>query len=420
MAGENTASTEVATIASVEATVIAAARASYGRLVALLAARDGDLAASEDALSEAFAAALQAWPTRGIPANPDAWLLTTARNRLINAHRHEAVMLRGIDEILRRMDAPSAAQEPIPDQRLALMFVCAHPAIQEDIRTPLMLQTILGLDAAQIASAFLVSPTTMGQRLVRAKAKIKAAGIGFKIPDLDVLPGRLEDVLSAIYAAFGTSFDAVAGSDDRNVSLAEEAIFLARLLVALMPQEPEALGLLALMLYIDARAAARWGPDGAFVPLKQQDASLWTREKIIEAESLLFKASKLDRLGRFQIEAAIQSIHVQAPITGATNWSALRAFHELLLTHRPSIGAFVSYAAVLQAMGQGRAALDVLFSLEADDVSTYQPYWVTLAAAHRACQEDAAAAVAMDRAIGLTENPKVRAFLLRERGAGSV
>ncbi len=397
-------------------TVVAAARASYGRLIALLAARDGDLAASEDALSEAFASALKVWPSRGIPANPDAWLLTTARNRLINAHRHEAVKMRGIDEILRRMDAPSAAQEPIPDQRLALMFVCAHPAIQEDIRTPLMLQTILGLDAAQIASAFLISPTTMGQRLVRAKAKIKAAGIGFKIPDLDVLPERLEDVLSAIYAAFGTSFDAVAGSDDQNVSLAAEAIFLARLLVALLPQEPEALGLLALMLYSDARSAARWGPDGTFISLKSQDASLWDRAKIIEAEGLLFQASKLNRLGRFQIEAAIQSIHVQAPITGATNWAALRSFHELLLTHRPSIGAYVSYAAVLQAMGQGQAALEVLFSLDASDVSTYQPYWVTLAAAHRACDDSTAATLAMDRAIGLTENPKVRTFLLREWG----
>ncbi|MFN5553824.1 MAG: RNA polymerase sigma factor [Hyphomonadaceae bacterium] len=396
-------------------TVVGAARASYGRLVALLAARDGDLAASEDALSEAFAAALETWPKRGIPTNPDAWLLTTARNRLINAHRHEAVKLRGMDEILRRMDAPSAAQEPIPDQRLALMFVCAHPAIQEDVRTPLMLQTILGLDAAQIASAFLVSPTTMGQRLVRAKAKIKAAGIGFKIPDLDALPARLEDVLSAIYAAFGTSFDAVAGSDDRNISLAEEAIFLARLLVSLMPQEPEALGLLALMLYVDARKAARWGPDGDFVPLKDQDATLWERAKIIEAEDLLVRASKLNRLGRFQIEAAIQSIYIQAPITGTTNWAALRSFHELLLTHRPSIGAFVSYAAVLQAMGQGRSALDVLFSLDAGDVSTYQPYWVTLAAAHRACEEGDAAAAAMERAIGLTENPKVRAFLLSQR-----
>lgn len=417
MVGVRTPSAEVAKAASVESAVVAAARASFGRLIALLAARDGDLAASEDALSEAFAAALKVWPTRGIPANPDAWLLTTARNRLINAHRHEAVKARGMDEILRRMDAPSAAQEPIPDKRLALMFVCAHPAIQEDIRTPLMLQTILGLDAGRIASAFLISPTTMGQRLVRAKAKIKAAGIGFKVPDLDALPERLEDVLSAIYAAFGASFDAVPGSDDSNMSLAEEAIFLARVLVSLMPQEPEALGLLALMLYVDARKAARWGPDGAFVPLKDQDATLWERAKIVEAEDLLVRASKLNRLGRFQIEAAIQSIHVQAPITGTTNWAALRSFHELLLTQRPSIGAFVSYAAVLQAMGQGRSALEVLSSLDASDVSTYQPFWVTLAAAHRACGEEEAAARAMERAIGLTENPRVRAFLLGERSA---
>jgi RNA polymerase sigma-70 factor, ECF subfamily len=418
MVGTRTKSTEVAQAVSVEIVVVATARASYGRLVALLAGRDGDLAASEDALSEAFASALETWPLRGIPTNPDAWLLTTARNRLLNARRHEAIRLRGMDEILHRMDTISATQEAIADQRLALMFVCAHPAIREDIRTPLMLQTILGLDAAQIASAFLISPTTMGQRLVRAKAKIKAAGIGFRIPDIDALPARLEDVLAAIYAAFGTSFDAVIGSDDCMTSLADEAIFLARLVVSLLPQEPEALGLLALMLYVDARKNARWGPDGSFIPLKDQNANLWARAKIEEADDLMFRASKLGCLGRFQIEAAIQSIHIQTPITGSTNWAALRAFHESLLTNRPSVGAFVSYAAVLQAMGQGRSALGVLFSLDPALVITYQPYWVTLAAAHRVCHEVSAAAVALERAVGLTENPKVRAFLLKEKDVG--
>jgi RNA polymerase sigma-70 factor, ECF subfamily len=395
--------------------IIASARASYGRLVALLASRDGDIASSEDALSEAFAAALKTWPKAGVPDNPDAWLLIAARNRRANQHRHDEVKIAQMGELLIRFEQGSANPEPIPDRRLALLFVCAHPAIQEDMRTPLMLQAILGLDAATIASAFLVSPTTMGQRLVRVKAKIKAAGIGFHLPDLDVFPDRLEDVLSAIYVAFGTSWDNVAGTYDGNQDLAAEAIFLARVIVALMPKEPEALGLLALMLYIDARREARWQSDGAFVPLKEQNPRLWSRDKIIEAEGLLVSASRLGRFGRFQCEAAIQSVHVQAPITGQTNWTALKTLHEMLIDKRPSVGAYVSYSAVLLAMGSPSQALEVLHALATDDVETYQPYWVTLAAALDEWGDGLGANSALERAIGLTENASVRQFLLKTR-----
>jgi RNA polymerase sigma-70 factor (ECF subfamily) len=400
---------------SIDDVIVTSARASYGRLVALLASRDGDIASSEDALSEAFAAALKTWPKTGVPENPDAWLLVVARNRLANQHRHVGVKLAHMNELLSRLEERSSVSEPIPDRRLALMFVCAHPAIQEDMRTPLMLQTILGLDAATIASAFLVSPTTMGQRLVRVKAKIKAAGIGFQMPDLDVLPDRLEDVLAAIYVAFGTSWDNVAGTDDGNQDLTVEAIFLARVVVALMPTEPEALGLLALMLYIDARSDARSLGDGTFVPLKEQNPRLWSRNKIIEAESLLVSASRLGRFGRFQCEAAIQSVHVQAPIIGQTNWTALKTLHEMLIDKRPSVGAYVSYGAVLLAMGSASQALEVLFALPADDVETYQPYWVTLAAALDERGDALGANSARDRAIGLTENASVRRFLLKAR-----
>lgn len=394
-------------------TVVERARASYGRLIALLSARDGDIAASEDALSEAFAAALRAWPRTGIPANPDAWLLTTARNQLRNAYRHETVKLKAIDEILIRMDASDAKPATIPDMRLALMFVCAHPAIQEDMRTPLMLQTILGLDAGQIGSAFLVSPTTMGQRLVRAKAKIKLAGIGFALPDRDVMAERLDDVLSAIYAAFGTVWDGVDGDGGGQPSLAGEAIFLARLIVSLLPGEPEALGLLALMLYIEARRPARAGPDGAFIPLREQDARLWRRDLILEAEAILTHAGALGRVGRFQLEAAIQSVHVQTPVTGSVNWAALRSLHELLLQHRPSIGAFVSYAAVLLGMGLVEAAREVLDSLEPSDVAHYQPYWVTRHAVLAATQ-DGEAEAALKRAVSLTRSASVCAYLLAQ------
>jgi RNA polymerase sigma-70 factor, ECF subfamily len=389
----------------------ASARASYGRLVALLAARDGDIAASEDALSEAFAAALTAWPKGGVPDNPDAWLLTVARNRLANRHRHEGVKLSLTGEFLLRLEERSSSGETMPDKRLALMFVCAHPAIQEDMRTPLMLQTVLGLDAARIAAAFLVSPTTMGQRLVRAKSKIKAAGIGFALPELEALPSRLDDVLQAIYAAFNTSWEGTADRDGGSIELADEAIFLARMIVSLLPNEPEALGLLALLLHCDARRAARLGPSGQFIPLKQQDGKLWSRDKIIEAEGYLVQASRMARFGRFQCEAAIQSVHAQAAITRKTNWVALKALYELLLHHRPSIGGFVSYGAVLLAMEQTTQALDVLASLDQGDVASYQPYWVTLAAARDASGDTTQAEIARQHAISLTNNPSVRAFL---------
>jgi RNA polymerase sigma-70 factor (ECF subfamily) len=277
-----------------------------------------------------------------------------------------------------------------------------------------MLQTVLGMDAQRIASAFLVSPTTMGQRLVRAKAKIKAAGIGFQLPDLEHLPARLDDVLCAIYVAFGTAWDGVAEAKDGRAALADEAIFLARIVVALMPEEPEALGLLALMLYIDARKGARWDADKGFVPLKDQDSKLWSRDKIIEAEHLLSSASRKLRFGRFQCEAAIQSVHVQAPINGKTNWKALKTLHEMLLQHRPSVGAFVSYGAVLLGMGNADQALEVLHSLDEGDIAHYQPYWVTLAAAHDVLGDKPAASAARSRAIDLTDNAAIQAFLLAE------
>ena len=234
-----------------------AARASYGRLLAVMAARSRDIAASEDALSEAFLAALRTWPGSGVPANPDAWLLTAARNSLKNMARHQGVIDASALDLALLQDEATTESHVVPDDRLKLLFVCAHSAIDTSVRTPLMLQTVLGLDAAQIGAAFLVAPATMGQRLVRAKAKIKDAGLRFELPTVEDMPERLEDVLNAIYAAYGTSWDAVAGADTGCPDLGEEALFLSRLLVALLPAEPEARGLLALMLYCESRRAAR-------------------------------------------------------------------------------------------------------------------------------------------------------------------
>lgn len=388
-----------------------AARVSYGRLLALLAARSRDIAASEDALAEAFVAALRTWPAGGVPDNPDAWLLTAARNQLRNAARHRLVAEASAVDLALLQDDTAPDPHELPDDRLKLLFVCAHPAIDEAVRTPLMLQTVLGLDAVQIGAAFLVAPATMGQRLVRAKAKIKDAGMRFELPNAEDMPERVSDVLNAIYAAYGTSWDAVAGADTGSLDLAEEALFLGRLLVALLPGQPEARGLLALMLYCESRRAARRDADGRFVPLKRQDASRWSREMIVEAESQLTIASRAGVFGRFQCEAAIQSVHAQRPITGQPRHEALATLYGLLATHCPSVGVLVAQAAARVEAGEPDEALQVLRRLDATEVGGHQPYWVTLAAALDAAGDRPAARRALQTAIGLTEDAAVRAYL---------
>jgi RNA polymerase sigma-70 factor (ECF subfamily) len=392
------------------------ARASYGRLLAVLAARSRDIAASEDALANAFLAALRRWPVDGVPDNPDAWLLTAARNGLRNMLRHQGVVeASALDLALLQNEAADDAQT-VPDDRLKLLFVCAHPAIEALVRTPLMLQTVLGLDASQIGAAFLVAPATMAQRLLRAKAKIKKAGLRFELPSTEDMPARLDDVLAAIYAAYGTSWDALPGADTGYLDLADEALFLSRLLVALLPNEPEARGLLALMLYCEARRPARRGPDGAFIPLKQQDARLWTSELIVEGENELSLAARSGVFGRYQCEAAIQSVHIQSPITGRTNHDALATLYGLLAARCPSVGVLVAQAAARVEAGAPEQALAVLNQLLPADVGSYQPYWVTLARATASLGDDEGAHAAMQRAIGLTEDPAIRAFLTQSAG----
>lgn len=388
-----------------------AARDAYGRLMALLVSRSRDIAASEDALSEAFVAALRTWPVDGVPANPQAWLLTAARNNLHNMRRHQGVVDASAADLALLQDEAAPEAPSLPDDRLKLLFVCAHPAIDAAVRTPLMLQTVLGLDAAQIAAAFLVAPATMGQRLVRAKAKIRDAGLRFELPAAEDMPERLEDVLAAVYAAYGTSWDAVPGADTRQHDLADEALFLGRLLVTLLPDEPEPRGLLALMLYCEARRPARRAADGSFVPLNRQDAGLWRRDLIVEAERHLTTAAQRRIFGRYQCEAAIQSVHVQRPITGRTNHEALATLYALLARHSPSVGVLVAQAAAMVEAEDPTNALVVLSGLSPPDVTGYQPYWVTLARAETAVGHHASALSSLERAIGLTEDPAVRAYL---------
>jgi RNA polymerase sigma-70 factor (ECF subfamily) len=388
------------------------ARASYGRLVAYLAARSGDIAAAEDALADAFAAALETWPSRGVPDAPEAWLLTAARRRMVDAARHAQV---------RDAWAPALALEAratptdtdFPDDRLKLLFVCAHPAIDAAARAPLMLQTVFGFDAARIAPAFLTSPAAMAQRLVRAKTKIRDAGIAFAVPEARELPARLDGVLEAIYAAYGSAWDDVAGADPRHRGLAEETIWLASLTAWLLPKEPEALGLVALLLYCEARRAARRAGD-AFVPLSHQDTARWSRPMIEQAEAALSAAARLGRRGRFQLEAAIQSAHVARRCTGQPAWSEIALLYEGLVREAPTLAALVGRAAAVAEAVAAGAGLELLDAIDPHDAATYQPYWALRA--HLLTRDGRVdAGAAYDRAIGLAEDPAVRAWLARRR-----
>lgn len=391
-----------------------AVRDSYGRLLAFLAARSRDLAGAEDALSDALKTALETWPCTGVPEKPEAWLLVVARRKLVDAVRHDRVRMEAAPHLI------AAAQEAyemtdkfivFPDDRLKLLFVCAHPAIDAAARTPMMLQTVLGLDAARIASAFLVQPSAMGQRLTRAKSKIRASGLGFELPEPKQLPERLDSVLEAIYAAYGSGWDDVTGADARRKGLTGEALTLGRLLVELMPAEPEAKGLLALMLHCKARRNARRTDDGAYVPLLDQDVARWSRETIQEAEQWLTEASRANRFGRFQFEAAIQSAHAQRVRTGRTDWEAIALLYEGLVSLSPAIGARVGHAAaVAEAKGPERG-WTLLQAISAADVADYQPYWALAAHLLTRMGRSLEAATAYSRAIGLCEDPAMREFL---------
>ena len=396
------------------------ARESYGKLVAFLAARDRDIAAAEDALSDALAAALADWPRRGAPANPEGWLIVTARRRKLDAARRRRVADEAGEALRLAAEELQAAEDagPIPDRRLALMFVCAHPAIDESVRAPLMLQTILGLDAAAIASAFLVSPAAMGQRLARAKAKIRLAGAPFRIPEPEELPERLGAVLDAIYAAFAHGWAEAFAEDPHGRNLAEEAIWLGRLVAALAPDEPEALGLLALMLYADSRRAARRDAAGRYVPLAEQDVARWNATAIDEAERLLKTAGDRRAPGRFQLEAAIQSAHAARRRGGATDWPSIAALYDALYLLTGSKVVAVNRAVAVAEAEGATAGLTQLDAAAADGgLEGYQSYWAARAELCARAGRKSEAAAAYHRAIGLEFDAATRDFLLARLSA---
>ena len=398
----------------------AVARRSYGKLIAYLSARTRDVAGAEDALSEAFAAALADWPAHGIPRTPEAWLLTVARRKLIDSARRAQSGAAAADvmQLIRELAEADEDAAHIPDDRLRLMFACAHPAIDRGVRAPLMLQVILGFDAAAIASAFLVSPAAMGQRLARSKNKIRQAGIPFRVPGQEELRERLDVVLDAIYAVYAEGWTDPLGTETRRRNLAEEGIWLGRLVVSLLPDAPEALGLLALMLHTEARRDARRDAEGDYVPLATQDVARWNAELIDEAEALLFRASALQVIGRYQIEAAVQSAHVVRRRSGSADWAAIASLYDALLALTGSPVVAINRAVALAETRGPQAGLAAMDALAGDArLVDYQPYWAARAGLLSRCGTREEADEAYARAIGLESDPAVRRFLQRQRGA---
>ncbi len=385
-----------------------AARASYGKLLAQMAARTGDIMAAEDALSDAFARALEVWPRDGVPERPEAWLMTTAKNKLIDAQRRARRIV--VTDQVPKMPETTEDPDQIPDDRLRLMFVCAHPAIDAGIRTPLMLQTVLGIEAKQIANAFLIPPGTLSQRLVRAKRKIRDARIPFALPDASDTGARMSAVLEAVYGAYASDW-----LDDPQ-PLAEEAVFLSQILAELVPDNAEALGLCALTGFLHSRRKARV-VEGVMVPLPEQDIDLWDKALTRRSAALLERAGGLGQIGRFQLEAAIQLVHADRAAIGVTDWRALSKLYAGLNTLFPTIGGAVSQAAVVAEDAGPEQGLVMLDKIDAGAVRTFQPAWAVRAHCLAALGRKREAHDAYETAIKLATHGPTRRWLEIRRQA---
>lgn len=391
------------------------ARESFGRLVSWLAYQWRDIAAAEDAMSEALLKALMHWPEKGIPSSPEAWLLTVAKRQLLQKVRHEKLALASrffsaVDEDFTDDDMLQLVAE-IPDKRLALMLTCAHPEIEEAMRMPLMLQSVLGLQANEIASAMLVSPGALAQRLVRAKQTIRAQQLSYDEAQINDLPDRIQFVLEAIYGAYGIGNDDLDGIEIRISDLTQEAIFLCNLVCELLPTSAEAKGLLALMLFNQARKPAHSSTDDIFIPLAQKDPQLWDKKMIQQADNILLDAFTQRKPGYFQLEAAVQSAHCHRLFTGITPWKAIADLYRQINQHFPTQGSLVAGAVAIAEAGHPQAAIEQLEGMDKKFTQTFQPWWVAKAHILTLTQDHRTARAALDRAIGLSTQKKIINYL---------
>ncbi|MFK8031081.1 MAG: RNA polymerase sigma factor [Gammaproteobacteria bacterium] len=404
-----------------------AARLAYGRLLAALCQNGASLSEAEDALGDAFVRALDRWPIKGVPKSPDAWLLTTARRIVIDQARHANVVKRSQATRELEVQPGSFCSELVPiieelaerdcdinDRRIELMMLCAHPEIAANARAPLMLQSVLGLTVQKMSAAFLVSPSALGQRLARAKKSIAKKALPFSVPDAATRAERVCDVLEATYAAFSTAYETLESAKDSRHGLAHEAIWLGQILAHQLKHHAEAHGLLSLMLFIQARVHARRDDKNNFVPLSAQDRNLWDWRLIAAAEHHLGKATDLKAPGRFQIEAAIQSHHVQYEGKGP-DWNAVCVLYDALVVRAPTLAAWVGRAAALGEAKGSEAGLEALSHIPAERVIGYQPYWAVSAHLSRQAGDKQAAESAYIRAIGLCEDQAVRRYLVGQK-----